>query len=96
MTERLFVKSAENIGFKGACCMCKIKKIKPIQPIMGPLPEDCLRAVVRPFSYIGINYFGSVMVSVRRSHEKRIALFTCLNTRTQFYKPERSAASNEK
>lgn len=67
---------------KAACCMCKLRKSKPTQPIMGPLPEDRLCAFVRPFSYTGVDYFGPVMVSIRRSHEKRwIALFTCLTTR---------------
>ncbi|XP_075151031.1 uncharacterized protein LOC142225140 [Haematobia irritans] len=69
-------------GIKAACCECKIRKCKPSQPIMGPLPEDRLRAYVRPFSYTGVDYFGPVLVAVRRSQEKRwVALFTCLTTR---------------
>ncbi|XP_075154780.1 uncharacterized protein LOC142228279 [Haematobia irritans] len=67
---------------KAACNMCKLRKSNPVQPIMGPLPEDRLRAFVRPFSYTGLDYFGPVMVTVRRSREKRwVALFTCLTTR---------------
>ncbi|XP_037813256.1 uncharacterized protein LOC119604602 isoform X1 [Lucilia sericata] len=67
---------------KSACCACKIRKCKPYQPIMGPLPKDRLSAFVRPFSYTGLDYFGPVLVAVRRSQEKRwVALFTCLTTR---------------
>lgn len=46
------------------------------------MPEDRVTPFVRPFSYTGLDYFGPVNVTVRRSVEKRwVALFTCLTTR---------------
>ncbi|XP_037809650.1 uncharacterized protein LOC119602292 isoform X1 [Lucilia sericata] len=64
------------------CCICKIRKSKPSQPIMGPLPIDRVTPFLRPFSYTGLDYFGPVEVTIRRQREKRwIALFTCLTVR---------------
>lgn len=49
---------------------------------MAPLPEARLSPYVRPFSYVGLDYFGPLLVKVGRSHVKRwIALFTCLTVR---------------
>ncbi|XP_062714710.1 uncharacterized protein LOC134291225 [Aedes albopictus] len=64
------------------CQWCKIYKVQPIVPKMGPLPEARLSPGVRPFSYIGIDYFGPLLVKVGRSHAKRwICLITCLTIR---------------
>ncbi|GBP20170.1 hypothetical protein EVAR_5601_1 [Eumeta japonica] len=36
----------------------------------------------RPFSYVGLDYFGPYNVTIGRQHQKRyVALFTCLTTR---------------
>lgn len=49
---------------------------------MAPLPEAGLKPYERPFSYVGLDYFGPISVRVNRSTVKRwIALFTCLTTR---------------
>ena len=67
---------------QGQCCWCKLKRAKPGQPIMGPLPVDRLTPYVRPFSYTGLDYIGPIEVTIRRQREKRwIALFTCLSIR---------------
>ncbi|XP_055548436.1 uncharacterized protein LOC129732012 [Wyeomyia smithii] len=51
-------------------------------PIMAPLPTARLAHHIRPFSYVGIDYFGPLSVKVKRSSVKRwIALFTCLTVR---------------
>lgn len=64
------------------CMLCKVKKSVPAIPRMAPLPAARLQAHVRPFSYIGIDYFGPIAVRVNRCTAKRwIALFTCLTTR---------------
>lgn len=65
-----------------SCQYCKIKRAKPIQPEMSPLPEYRMKSYTRPFSFCGVDYFGPINVKVRRSLEKRYGvLFTCLNTR---------------
>ncbi|XP_049316979.1 uncharacterized protein LOC125779750 [Bactrocera dorsalis] len=62
-----------------SCNVCRLNKATPSAPWMGPLPSDRLTPYVRPFSYTGLDYFGPVTVTVRRSTEKRwVALFTCL------------------
>ncbi|XP_055623401.1 uncharacterized protein LOC129766828 [Toxorhynchites rutilus septentrionalis] len=55
-----------------ACQWCK----------MAPLTVARLSSFTRPFTYVGIDLFGPLLVKVGRSTEKRwICLFTCLTTR---------------
>ncbi|XP_067635009.1 uncharacterized protein [Eurosta solidaginis] len=65
-----------------SCPVCRLRKAIPVPPLMGPLTIDRLTPYVRPFTYTGLDYFGPVYVTVRRSTEKRwVALFTCLTIR---------------
>ncbi|XP_065081379.1 uncharacterized protein LOC135703953 [Ochlerotatus camptorhynchus] len=49
---------------------------------MGLLPSARLSPSVRPFTYIGVDYFGPILVKVGRSSVKRwICLITCLTIR---------------
>ncbi|XP_062701554.1 uncharacterized protein LOC115267247 [Aedes albopictus] len=74
---RVIVKTVAN-----RCQVCKIKKAKPCAPRMGPLPIARLSPFVRPFSYVGLDYFGPITVKIGRANAKRwIALFTCLTIR---------------
>lgn len=51
-------------------------------PLMYNLPDARLGYATRPFSYIGIDYFGPIMVRIRRSNEKRWGvIITCLTVR---------------
>lgn len=64
------------------CQWCKVRKAQPLTPRMAPLPLERLTPFAKPFSYVGIDYFGPIDVSVGRRMEKRwIVLFTCLNMR---------------
>lgn len=64
------------------CVWCRLNKATPKPPVMAPLPEERLQPFVRPFTYVGLDYFGPVFVKVGRSQAKRwIALFTCFSTR---------------
>ncbi|XP_062708688.1 uncharacterized protein LOC134288304 [Aedes albopictus] len=64
------------------CLRCRIDKAKPCIPRMAPLPPARLAAYVRPFSYVGLDFFGPFLVKFGRSNVKRwIALFTCLTIR---------------
>ncbi|XP_053691074.1 uncharacterized protein LOC128739603 [Sabethes cyaneus] len=64
------------------CQMCKVYKARPEIPRMGPLPTGRLSPFVRPFSFVGLDYFGPLLVKVGRSNAKRwIAVFTCLTIR---------------
>ena len=63
------------------CSLCKRRRIKPQPPLMASLPKDRLQ-VAAPFSKVGVDYFGPIMVKHFRKHEKRYGcLFTCLVTR---------------
>ena len=49
---------------------------------MGNLPHTRLADRIRPFSYIGVDYFGPILVTVGRHKEKRWGvIFTCLTIR---------------
>lgn len=64
------------------CQLCRIRSAKPRPPPMGQLPVERLTPYVRPFTYTGLDFFGPVIVSIGRRHEKRwVALFTCLTIR---------------
>lgn len=65
-----------------ACQWCKVAKAIPTVPRMAPLPAARLSSFTRPFTYVGIDLFGPLLVKVGRSTAKRwICLFTCLTTR---------------
>ncbi|XP_062540908.1 uncharacterized protein LOC134208956 [Armigeres subalbatus] len=64
------------------CLKCRLRKCKPVTPRMAPLPIQRMQPYVRAFSYVGIDYFGPIDVTVGRHKEKRyVALFTCLVVR---------------
>ncbi|XP_058827460.1 uncharacterized protein LOC131687395 [Topomyia yanbarensis] len=64
------------------CQQCKIRKAKPSVPRMSPLPAARLGAFFRPFTFVGLDYFGPMTIRVGRSNVKRwVALFTCLSIR---------------
>lgn len=65
-----------------SCMKCRIRRAMPHSPPMAPLPEVRLTPYVRPFTFVGVDYFGPVFVKTGRSNAKRwIALFTCLTIR---------------
>lgn len=64
------------------CTQCRIRKAKALPPRMGDLPAARVAHHHRSFTYCGVDYFGPMMVTVGRRHEKRWGvLFTCLTTR---------------
>ncbi|XP_062556691.1 uncharacterized protein LOC134221516 [Armigeres subalbatus] len=64
------------------CQVCKLQRAEPAPPTMAPLPKARLAAFVRPFSYVGVDFFGPFFVVVGRHHEKRWGVIvTCLTTR---------------
>ena len=49
---------------------------------MAPLPRHRLAPFQRPFTYVGLDFFGPCNITIYRRKEKRyVLLFTCLNTR---------------
>uniref|UniRef100_A0A182PWW0 Integrase zinc-binding domain-containing protein n=1 Tax=Anopheles epiroticus TaxID=199890 RepID=A0A182PWW0_9DIPT len=64
------------------CQQCKVKKCKPHNPRMAPLPKARMQSYARPFSYVGVDYLGPLdVVNARRTEKRYIAVFTCLVTR---------------
>ncbi|XP_055634159.1 uncharacterized protein LOC129774446 [Toxorhynchites rutilus septentrionalis] len=64
------------------CLHCRVSKAVPSVPRMSPLPAARLGAFFRPFTFVGLDYFGPMTVRVGRSNVKRwVALFTCLSIR---------------
>ncbi|XP_062707432.1 uncharacterized protein LOC134287995 [Aedes albopictus] len=64
------------------CQFCKNERASPQAPLMSDLPHARLAAYSRPFSHMGVDYFGPMMVTVGRRVEKRWGvLATCLTVR---------------
>lgn len=64
------------------CQLCKVRKSKPVTPQMGNLPPARTALGMRPFSYVGIDYFGPILVTCGRTQRKRWGvLITCLTIR---------------
>lgn len=64
------------------CQKCRLRKAKPLIPIMGQIPKIRLTPTLKPFTFTGVDYFGPIYVTVRRRTEKRWGvLFTCLSVR---------------
>ncbi|XP_062715374.1 uncharacterized protein LOC134291519 [Aedes albopictus] len=64
------------------CQLCKNERACPQAPLMSDLPHARLAAYSRPFSHMGVDYFGPMMVTVGRRVEKRWGvLATCLTVR---------------
>lgn len=67
---------------RAKCQRCKIDRARPNVPEMAALPRSRLAARIKPFSYVGVDYFGPLSVKIGRRLEKRWgAIFTCLTTR---------------
>ncbi|XP_052567268.1 uncharacterized protein LOC120425751 [Culex pipiens pallens] len=64
------------------CVWCKVHHCLPQVPMMAPLPAPRVRAGLRPFSSVDVDYLGPVEVTVGRRKEKRwVAVFTCMTVR---------------
>lgn len=64
------------------CQKCKNEAAKPMSPQMSPLPPARLGAFQRPFTFVGVDYFGPIAVTFGRKSLKRWGvLFTCLTIR---------------
>ncbi|XP_062710837.1 uncharacterized protein LOC134288917 [Aedes albopictus] len=64
------------------CLPCKIRRAAARPPPMAPLPKVRVTPYIRPFTFVGVDFFGPVLVKVGRSVVKRwVSLFTCLTIR---------------
>lgn len=70
----------KNVRIK--CQRCRNVLAVPQPPLMASLPPARLASFERPFTYVGIDFFGPVYIVVGRHKEKRWGvLFTCLTVR---------------
>jgi len=66
----------------GRCAKCRRHWAKPMEQRMAELPSDRVNPTTCPFSHVGVDCFGPILVKQGRSQLKRYGcLFTCLNTR---------------
>ena len=66
----------------GKCLKCRFWNARPCEQIMAPLPNARVSPCLPPFSFVGVDYFGPMLVKSRRSQVKRYrCVFTCLAVR---------------
>lgn len=66
----------------GRCIACRRQHNPPLTQQMAPLIQEQTTPDKPPFTYVGIDYFGPLMVKSGRSCVKRYGcLFSCLTTR---------------
>ena len=66
----------------GKCLKCRLWNAKPCEQIMATLPSARVAPCVPPFSSVGVDYLGPMLVKSRRSQVKRYGcVFTCLAIR---------------
>ena len=64
------------------CLPCRKRNIRPGQQLMANLPPARLQIDEPPFSHVGVDYFGPLMIKQRRCDIKRYGcIFTCMTTR---------------
>ncbi|KXJ68836.1 hypothetical protein RP20_CCG001484 [Aedes albopictus] len=64
------------------CQECKNNNATRQPPAMSDLPPARLAAYSRPFTHMGVDYFGPVTISIGRRMEKRwVLIATCLTVR---------------
>ena len=63
----------------GNCLDCRRRNAQPGEQLMATLPPAQLASSDPPFSHVGVDYFGPLLVKQGRNHVKRYGcLFTCL------------------
>ena len=76
------------------CSLCKRRQVKPQPPLMASLPKHRLQ-VAPPFTKVGVDYFGPIMVKHSHKQEKRYGcLFTCMVTRVVHLEVAKSLEAN--
>lgn len=64
------------------CQRCKNERARPKPPAMADLPAGRLSTYTRPFTFVGIDFFGPMIISVGRRTDKRyVLLIICLTVR---------------
>lgn len=97
MRQRYYIPALRRIVKKvgAGCQQCKILKAVPQVPQMASLPRSRLTAFVKPFAYIGVDYFGPILVTIGRKQVKRwVVLFTCLSIRAVHMEVVHSLSTN--
>ena len=64
------------------CLECQKRNNRPSEQLMADLPEERITPYKPPFTFVGVDYFGTLEVKQRRSRVKRYGcIFQCLAVR---------------
>ena len=84
LRDKYWITKARHVlrNVKSNCIKCKKLRGKTCVQRMADLPEERMIPDKAPFSYVGTDCFGPILVKLGRSEVKRYGcLFTCLTTR---------------
>lgn len=78
------------------CQVCRIQRVNPERPTIGPLHATRVAFDQKPFSYVGVDCFGPILVRERRNEVKRWGvIFTCLTFRAIHLEVVNDLSSNQ-
>jgi hypothetical protein len=86
LSEKFWVMSAREAirECERRCATCRMKRARPGEQQMAPLPDARLRHSLRAFTYTAVDYGGpciTIQGRGKRRKKRYLALFTCLETR---------------
>ena len=82
LVQRFWIQLSTVKFYLDRCLPCIHIRAQTGSQVMAPLPAARVTVGKHPFDSTGVDYFGPVLVKVKRSSVKRwIALFTCLSIR---------------
>lgn len=78
------------------CPWCRIRNVRPVEQLMGEVPDDRLKVFEPCFTVTGTDLFGPIVCKERRSHVKHYGvIFLCMTTAAIHIEVVRSLSTDD-